>query len=153
MVAAVPQRRHGLSATSHSDSQTSASTLQADEFQDFVASSVQARADLETMLENHKSRMKNTLQHAAVTFDSFCERPCDGLMWRHGYFTCPYESVLTAQTAYFRHSVTRNGRKQLQVLPYCFRCASLRKRIFRWLAEGKYTVGGVHLCRKGRLLR
>ncbi|KAI0880659.1 uncharacterized protein GGS22DRAFT_182177 [Annulohypoxylon maeteangense] len=102
----------------------------------------------EGLLGAHRARMAVALQRARVTFDSLDPTPCEGLTWRHGYFPCPFGTVITSDTAYFRSSVRRGGVKQLQILPFCFRCASLRNKISSWVAEGKYTVGGVHLCRR-----
>ncbi|OTB10828.1 hypothetical protein K445DRAFT_236817 [Daldinia sp. EC12] len=104
-------------------------------------------------LESHKARMEATLRRAGITFDDICNMSCEGLVWRHGYFPCPFHMDLTPDTVYFRRSIKQNGVKQLQVLPFCYRCASLRTRISRWVAEGKYTVDGVHLCRRGRCRR
>lgn len=103
----------------------------------------------QTLLEAYQMRMKVKLRGAGITFDKFDDTPCDGVTWRHGYFSCPYDTLLTADTAYFRRSIRVKGRLQVQIMPYCFRCASLKKKISRWVRESKYTIGGVHLCRRG----
>lgn len=102
----------------------------------------------QALLEAHQMRMRLKLRGAEVTFDKFDDTVCDGITWRHGYFPCPYDTLLTAETAYFRLSIWYKGKPQVQIMPYCFRCAYLRRRISRWVRESKYTVGGVHLCRK-----
>ncbi|KAI0195307.1 hypothetical protein EV127DRAFT_467154 [Xylaria flabelliformis] len=103
----------------------------------------------QSSLAAHRERMANKLRWAGITFENFEETPCEGLAWRHGLFPCPFQHIITAETAYFRNSRRSSGQKRLRLLPHCYKCAYLQRAIQLWTQESKFTVDGVHLCRRG----
>ncbi|KAI1826966.1 hypothetical protein F4861DRAFT_536443 [Xylaria intraflava] len=103
----------------------------------------------QSSLAAHRKRMRDKLKYAGITFLTFEETPCEGLAWKHGFFPCPFRSIITAETAYFGRFSRCQGHMRVHLLPWCYKCAYLRRAIDQWIRESKYTVDGVHLCRRG----
>ncbi|KAK1526071.1 uncharacterized protein CCOS01_08489 [Colletotrichum costaricense] len=91
--------------------------------------------------------VRSRLSNAGITFDAFEATPCEGVIWRHGYFDCPQGTIITVETGHVRSASSRKS-KTVKLYPFCSTCASLATRIRKWVSEGKFTPSGIHLCRR-----
>lgn len=90
---------------------------------------------------------RHMLAAAGITFSAFEPAACRGIVWRHGFFPCPFSSTITVDNARLRR-LTIDGQTLIQIDSFCRRCASTKARIKKWIREGKYTPEGLQVCRR-----
>lgn len=87
------------------------------------------------------------LAAAGITFDAFEAAPCEGIVWRHGFFSCPFGTIITVDNVRLRR-LTTEEESLVRIDSICKKCASMKRSINKWLREGKYTTEGLQLCRR-----
>lgn len=90
---------------------------------------------------------RDTLASAGISFERFEPTRCAGVVWRHGSFACPFKETITLDNVRLIHVNTKED-KAIQMDCSCKGCASLLRRIRKWICEGKYSPEGVQLCRR-----
>lgn len=90
---------------------------------------------------------RETLAAAGISFGTFEPAACPGVVWRHGYFACPFDETITVDNVRLLHVLSEKG-KGIQMCDSCWRCAGVLRRIRKWIGEGKYTPEGVQICRR-----
>lgn len=91
---------------------------------------------------------REILAAAGITYHQVTSANCRGVLWRHGYFPCPFHATISIDNVHLIPFTTDQGDRVIQLDNCCRGCTSLRFRIRKWICEGKFTVDGQRICRR-----
>lgn len=91
---------------------------------------------------------RERLAAAGITYNQVTSAKCRGVLWRHGYFPCPFHATISIHNIHLIPFTTNQGNRVIQLDNCCRSCASLRFKIRKWIGEGKFTLDGQRICRR-----